>query len=271
MPWSKLKNMILAILAVTNLALLVLVGGQAIQGSRLLSRAREDAIRFLQDRGVEVDEGIVPASMDLRPQIVERDLAAEERAAAALLGSPITAESRGGEVYRYYNDKGSVQFHGGGTLSAQLEAGAFPIGGDRASGCVSLMERMGFHGSILEENGDEFLFRQTWKGAPLFTQQATLVCQGYGLAAITSGRQLAGNPREDPARDVITVATALIDFLNGVGALGDVCNRIDAIEPGYTATASLSGPILLTPVWRVTTDTGSYQLDAVTGGVSRVS
>ena len=97
MPWSKMKNIILAILVVTNLALLALVGGQAIQESRLLSRAREDSIQFLRTRGVEVDEDIVPQGMELTPQIVERDLEREERAAAALLGSPVTAESRGGE------------------------------------------------------------------------------------------------------------------------------------------------------------------------------
>ena len=67
------------------------------------------------------------------------------------------------------------------------------------------------------------------------------------------------------------MATALIGCLNGVSALGDVCNRIDMIEPGYVAAASLSGPIVLTPVWRITTDTGAYQLDTVTGGVTRVS
>ena len=106
MPWSKIKNIILVILAVTNLALLVLVGGQTIQDRRLLSQAREDAIQFLRGRGVEVDESIIPQSMDLKPQIVERDLAGEERAAAALLGSPVTAESRGGEVNGYNNEKG---------------------------------------------------------------------------------------------------------------------------------------------------------------------
>ena len=271
MPWSKLKNIILAILAVTNLALLVLVGGQAIQGSRLLSRAREDAIRLLHSRGVAVEEGIVPQSMDLLPQLVERDLAAEEQAAAALLGSPVSAESRGGEVYRYFNEKGSVQFHSDGAFSAQLEPGAFPVGGDRAAGCAALMERMGLQGIILAEEGDEFTFCQTWKGVPLFTQQVTMVCQGYDLAAVASGRQMVGRPRPDDSRETVTVATALINFLNGADALGDVCSRIDAIEPGYIAAPSLSGPLLLTPVWRVTTDTGAYQLDAVSGTVTRVS
>lgn len=271
MPWSKMKNIILVILAVTNLALLALVGGNAIQGSRLLSQAREESIQFLRNRGVEVDESAVPQSMELLPQTVERDLEGEARAAAGLLGSPVNAESRGGEVYRYFNESGSIQFHSDGTLSAQLEEGAFPVGDDRAAGCAAVMERMGCQGTVLDEAGDELTFRQTWKGIPLFTQQVTLVCRDGSVSAISAGRQLVGKPQADTARETITVATALINFYNGVGALGDVCNRIDAIEPGYAAAVSLSGPIVLTPVWRVTTDTGAYQLDTVTGGVARMS
>lgn len=271
MPWSKMKNIILVILAATNLALLILVGGRAIQGSRLLSQAREDSIQFLRSRGIEMDESVIPQSMDLRPQIVERDLASEERAASILLDGPVSVQARGGEVYRYFNEKGSVQFHSDGTVSAQLEKGALSLGEDRPAGCLALMERMGLQGVILKEEKDRLIFQQTWKGSPLFTQQMTLMCQDGDLVAITSGRQMMGKPQEDAARETISVATALINFFNGVGTLGDVCNRIDAIEPGYSVSVSLSGPAILTPVWRVTTDTGAYQLDTVTGGVTRVS
>jgi hypothetical protein len=89
MPWSKMKNVILVILAVTNLALLVLVGGRAIQGSRLLSRAREDSIQFLRGRGVEVDESVIPQAIELPPQTVERDLEGEEAISAAHLAEAI--------------------------------------------------------------------------------------------------------------------------------------------------------------------------------------
>ena len=258
MPWTKLKNIILIVLAVTDLCLLILVGSQTVQSSRLRSRAREDSIQFLRNRGVEVDERLIPQSIDLLPQT------------AALLQGGGTAESRGGEIYRYLNDNGVVQFHSDGTFSAQLDPAAFPLGEDRAAGCLALLERMGLEGTVLEE-GEELLFRQTWKGAPLFTQQVVLVCQGDALAAIDPGRLLVGRPQEDPGRQTISVSTALIQLLNGVSALGDVCNRIDAIQPGYVTAVSLSGTAVLTPVWRVTTGTGSYQLDAVTGAVSRVS
>ncbi len=271
MPWTKLKNIILAILAVANLCLLLLVAGQAVQSGRMRVQARENAIQFLRNRGVQVEENIIPQSMELQPQTVERDMEGEERVAAALLQGSVTAESRGGEVYRYYNSKGSVQFHSDGTFSAQLDPTAFPLGEDREKSCLALMEQVGFSGTILKESENELVFRQTWQGRPLFTQQVTLVCRENGLSAIMAGRQLVGRPQEDTGRQTISIATALIDFLNGVSALGDVCNRVDAIEPGYVSSASLSGPTALTPVWRVTTDTGAYQLDTVTGTVTRVS
>ena len=42
MPWTKLKNIILAILAVTNLCLLALLAGQVIQGGQTRAQAIVD-------------------------------------------------------------------------------------------------------------------------------------------------------------------------------------------------------------------------------------
>ena len=271
MPWTKLKNIILFILVVANLALLALVAGPAIRSRRGERQAREDAIRLRQSRGVQVEDSDIPERVTLLPRTVERDLTVEERAAAALLDGPVIAEARGGEVYRYFNENGYIQFHSDGALSARLEPGRFFLGEDVAAGCTAIMEKLGVSGTVVGETETEVLFRQTWEGRPLFTQQVTLVCEDGCLTAIANGRQLVGRPQEDAGRKTVSVATALIDFLNGVNALGDVCSRIDAIEPGYVAAVSLSGPTTLTPVWRVITDTGAYQVDAVTGGVTRVS
>lgn len=272
MPWTKLKNIILVILLITNLCLLALVASPTLQSRRLLDQAREEAIRFLQGRGVQVGEDVIPQAMDLLPQTAERDLEEEERAAAALLGGPVSAEARGGEVYRYCNEAGAVQFHSDGTFSAMFSAGAFPAEEDRVRACEMLLERMEFQCRLVEEGERKFTFCQLWEGIPIFNHQVTVTFDSQGQAdGLSGGRRLIGRPSSDPLRSNITVATALIDFLNGVSALGDVCNRIDAIEPGYITVVSLSGPVCLTPVWRVTTDTGAYQLDTVTGGVIRVS
>lgn len=266
-----MKNIILIILALTNLFLLIFVLSQALQNSRMREQVRENSIAFLRDRGVQVDETLIPQTVDLLPQVVERDLEAEEAIAGALLRGEVQVETRGGEVYRYFNGNGSLQCHSDGTFSAQLAPASFPLEGERAEACRSVLELLGFQGELVEEQGDQLTFRQTWEGVPLFSQQVTLICAENGLEEMTNGRRLVGQPVEDPARRPITVATALIEFFNGVSALGDVYNRIDSIEQGYVSAASLSGPMTLTPVWRVTTDTGAYQLDMVTGAVSRIS
>ena len=270
MPWTKLKNIILLILALTNLFLLGLVVSQNLQNSRQNSQTRQSTILFLRERGVQVEEESIPQSVDLVPQTADRDLGAERLAAQALLKGEVETEARGGEIYRYENDLGWIQFHSDGTFSAWLEPGAYPVGGDREAGCAAALEAMGFEGTLTDEEGEELTFRQSWNEIPLFSQQVTVVCSGESVSTI-SGQRLLGQPKEDPGRTTISVSTALVRFLNGVSTLGDVCNEIDRVEAGYVCTAALSGSMAMTPVWQITTDTGVYQLDTVTGEVRRAA
>lgn len=270
MEWSKLKNIILLILLITNLCLLAFVVHGELQDRQLQTQARENAVAFLREMGIQVEESQVPRQMELLPQTVERDQEAEGNAAAALLGGTVLIEPRGGEVYRYYNDNGEIQFHSDGSFQAEFVSGLFSVGENREQGCLAVLQAMGFEGELLEETEEALTFRQTWQGYPLFTRQATLVCREGSVRQITGGRRLTGEPVPDASQTPITVATALISFSNGLNTLGDVCSRIDAITPGYVSAVSLSGPMTLTPVWRITTDTGAYQLDTLTGKVSRV-
>lgn len=271
MEWPKLKNIVLAILAVTNLFLLIFVAQQELRDMDLQRQTREDALQFLAQRGVSVAQDQVPERMTLLPQLVERDLAGEEALAARLLGEGLRVKPLGGEVYRYFNEMGSVQFHSDGAFQAEFAPGVFPLGSGREQACLDLLAKLDFTGELLEEGEDSLSFRQLWQGAPLFTQQVTLELRDGSVTAMTGGRRLAGPPAEDTGRSVVTVSTALFQLFNGINALGDVCSSIDAITEGYVSAASLSGPGTLTPVWRVATDTGAYQLDLVTGDLSRVA
>ena len=96
MPWTKLKNVILLILVLTNLFLLGLVVSQSLQNRRQDSQTREHTILFLSERGVEVDEENIPQSIDLLPQTAERDLEKEQQTAAELLKGEVEQEARGG-------------------------------------------------------------------------------------------------------------------------------------------------------------------------------
>lgn len=275
METPKLKNIILLILVLTNLCLLVFVAQMEGQDRAQQKQARAETIRFLENKGILMAEEQVPEKMTLAPQTVERDLERESVLAAQLLGAGVKVQDRGAGVYRYFNEHGLIQFHSDGSFSAQFSQNLFPLGEQWEQTCLELLAKLDFEGELLEvESGAEsgrLTFRQLWEGCSVFGQQVTLETENGCVRGMTAGRRLVGEPVQDQSRATVTVATALVEFLNGLNSLGDVCSRVDGIIQGYTAGSSLSGPMTLTPVWRISTDTGSYQLDLVTGTLIRVN
>ena len=273
MEWSKLKNVILLILLCTNAALLIMVLGQNYKQESAGRQAQADAIAFLQQEGTEVEDAVVPQKNDLSPLKAERDRDEEEKLAQTLLGEGLTAQDRGGGVYLYRSALGEIQFHSDGAFQAYFQTGAFPLNGDAPEEHArGVMSRLNFDGQVLsvqaQADGCTVQLCQQWQGAPVFNLQVALNYSGGELASITGGRRLFGAPQEQEGR-VMTPASALMHFSAGLNALGDVCSRIDSIQPGYVSSASLTDGMILTPVWHITTDTGGYQLDLVTGGLSR--
>ena len=270
MEWSKLKNIVLVILLCTNLALLAIVARQELQSGYRSHQARQEALQFLSDRGVTVtDEDQVPDRMTLLPQKVERDLKREEELAGVLLGSGLQVQDRGAGIYRYFNDSGYLQFHGDGSLQGEFAPGTIP--GDTEQDCLDLLSRLDMTCEVEERSENGYTFRQWWEEAPLFNQQVTVETENGSICSVTAFRRLVGRPQADGSRETVTVATALVNLYQGITELGDVCSRIDGIVQGYASVSALNGPMTLTPVWRVETDTGAYQLDLVTGVLTRAA
>ena len=84
MEWSKIKTIILIILAGTNLLLLSFVLRQDLQKRTVQLQARQEAVAFLEKNGVTVEENIIPKEDTLQPQQVERDRLSEPKLAQAL-------------------------------------------------------------------------------------------------------------------------------------------------------------------------------------------
>ncbi|MBR4098929.1 MAG: hypothetical protein IKK44_02945 [Clostridium sp.] len=275
MEWSKVKNIILVILAVTNVVLLSFVIHREIRDRSQQQQARADAILFLAGNGVSVDDSVIPQSIDLPMGQANRDLDEEWRLAAALLGEDVIVQSRGGEVYRYYSDVGWVQFHSDGAFQGEFAEGSFLLGDkDMAEHAAACLTRLGFTGQVMDSlsQGNDrgtVTLRQLWGTSPVFNLQATVEYEAGSLVRIAAGRRLFGQPVELSGSQQISVATALVRFMTGLDQMGDVCSRIDSIIPGYVSVASLTGTMTLTPVWYINTDTGGYQLDVTSGVLSR--
>ena len=156
-PLTANQRRFLLILLCTNVALLAIVLNQNFQERQAQQQAREDAILFLQQEGVQVEEDTVPKSTTLVLQKAERDRSGEKKLAAALLGEDASVQDRGGGVYLYSSAAGSVQFHSDGSFQAALEPSAFPMGEQTAEEHgKQLMSRLGFTARVLaaEEIGE---------------------------------------------------------------------------------------------------------------------
>ena len=275
MEWSRMKTIILLILAVANISLLAFLVQREFQNQGAQREARENAILFLRQNGVAVEDSVIPEEMDLLPQTVERDREQEREAASLLLDGAVQEQAWSDEIYRYYNEAGSVQFHRDGTFRAEFVEGHFPVE-EREPFVYGLevLSTLGFTGAQRPvqaeagpDAGSQISYRQLWNGVPIFNHQATAVFRNGDLVSL-EGRRLTGTPQPNLEQKPISVPTALVQFYHGVVSLGDVCSQIASITPGYVASTG-SGPSTLTPVWQITTDTRSYRLDTLTGTLSR--
>lgn len=271
MEWRKLKNIILIMLIGLNLALVILVGGPKVSGAYRYAQAGRDAVTFLEEKGIRVLEDPAPQTREMLAQLVERDLTAEVQVAANVLGEGAEQTAVGGEVYRYTSPAGSLQFHSDGAFWVRLKPGAFSLEESREAAAQKVLEQLGISAQTLSQQGLSVVLRQQWEGYPLFNQQTTVVWDDQGGMEINGVRRLYGAPVPDNSRTTISPATALIHFYNGLNQMGGVCSSIDTIEPGYLATTGLNRLMSLTPVWRIQTDTGTYQLDLISGSLERVT
>lgn len=273
MAWPKIKNIIILMLLVTNLCLLAFVGWREIRDWQLQDKALEQAVSFLAERGIQVDERIVPRSAELPPMGMERDLEEEQTLAAALLGDGLTREERSGEVYVYEGERGLLQCHSSAEFWADFQSGAFPVpeGAEMAEHALETMELLHFQGEVVSSAGNaqdgSVTLRQLWNGVPVLPCRATLVYEGGELKRIEEGRRLTGTP-QTTAGTPITATTALMRFYAGLSERMDICSEVREIEIAYTLSNALGGPISLIPVWHITTDTEIYELNTLDGSLA---
>ena len=192
MEWSRIKTIILMILVVTNVSLLGFLVQRELQIQNARQEARQNSIQFLENNGVTVDDEVVPEEMTLLPQTVEWDREQERESASVLLGGEVQEQAWSDEIYRYYNEAGSIQFHRDGTFQGEFVEGAFQLEGqDAAAYSLQVLEILGIQGeslSVQADSGEEdavtVVCRQLWNQVPVFNHLITLTFRGDSLAAV---------------------------------------------------------------------------------------
>ena len=122
MPVSKLKNLVILILLLANLALLALL-----IPSRIAAREQPDSLAHAlsepcESRAASLSPDAVPATMTLYALELGEDPAADLRAATALLGTEVLAQDDSTRYLSLYSSSaGTCEIHRDGTLKARLQ------------------------------------------------------------------------------------------------------------------------------------------------------
>ena len=274
MEWSKLKNVIILILLTANLFLMAMAGVQQRDSAQYQEQAIADVLTVLERNGIEVAGEVIPVQMTLTSMTVQRDRELEANLARALLGE-CTVSDLGGGRYSHESAVGSAEFRSNGNFSVVFPNGiplAEDVGGEAAH-ALDLAAKIGLNGTVAErttaeDGGTTVVLYQTWQDIPVYSCRLTLQYREGCLQSI-SGQRLMGQPQSAGSEEeLLSIPTVLMRSLNGINDLGDICSAILEMTPGYQMSNPAEGT-RMEPVWYIVTDTGAYQLNAVTGVLAR--
>lgn len=272
MEWHRVKSIILAILAIVNGMLLLLVWNQRSESRRYERAALDGVIRVLEEQSIQLEYSAVEGQESCRPVSAERDPDAETRMAESLLGESVRGENLGGGLYTYTSALGTLSIRPGGALTAQLADVPEWQTQDPEKHAAALMERLSIPcrlvSSSLSSGSGTVLCQQLLEGVPVFSCQVLLTYEQGRLCSL-SGVLLVVSDTQEESGTLLSLPTVLMRFLDEVTDNGDVCSAIQTVEPGYLLTQSFSSAVQLRPVWYIVTNTADYYVDGITGALSR--
>lgn len=274
MRWSKIKNIIILLLAVVNLCLLVITFSRtwrARQGDREL---REQMIVLLEQNGIQYLPEAIPGGMELSGARVAQVL--PDKTTAAVLVGEVGQTQTAWARTTYTGARGRVTFSDDGGVEATFTSGAWPLGTEDAKAPEewgrTILEGLGISvkpGPVRKEGEELTLtYTQLWNGWEVPGAAVELVCrEGEGLLGL-SGRILLGVAESVPERETISAATALARFLEGLKQGGYGCSQVVEMYSGYALEGTTT--VTLIPTWYLTTDVWPWRfaVNAYTGAMT---
>ena len=265
MKTSRLKNVIISILALVNAFLLVLLVSRRAQERAARDRAVTQLVQLYAASGVELPPALIPTG-GARFSSVDpaRSLSAEAAFAEALLG-PCAPEDVGGGIYRYAGEYGQCLLRSSGAVEAALERAV----DDPEAFFESLFSSFGYAALSSDLNGGsgEVVAVRMLSDAMVFNAELTLTFSENRLVAASGS--FVPPAEADERGEGVDGVTALVRFLDYSNGGGEVCTAVTDVRAGYLLQSSASAFQRLIPAWRVTTDVNQYYVNTLTGEVTR--
>ncbi|MCR5826718.1 MAG: hypothetical protein K6G54_09135 [Oscillospiraceae bacterium] len=266
MKTSRLKNVVIAILALVNVFLLVLLAGRYAQERSVRLRTEEELIRLYTDAGVTLPAALIPRELPhLAAAEPARDPSAESAFAETLLGA-CAEEDVGGGIYRYRGERGTCLFRSSGSLEAALERSV----GNRESFCGNLFTANGYEllsSDVQPDGTGTVVAARMLPNGMVFNARLLLRFYRGSLISVTGSFVPAVEPGEGGTG--MDGVTALVRFLDYSRGSGEVCTAVTEVRSGYLLQSTASAAQRLIPAWCITTDVNQYYVNMLTGEVTR--
>ena len=263
MKTSRIKNIIIVILALVNAFLLVLLLSRQNQQRSSYERSVEQLSLLLAKNGIAFDPSLLPGKASLPAAELTHDGAAEAAFARALLGgdAAVRSVSGGGSVYE--SEFGSLQFRANGTVDGKVSRPAEDLP-ELLRGTLS---DFGYRldAAASGDTGTVSAVREA-EGVKIFNAPLTFTLES-GVLTSVSGSFLSSVTLASSAIDADAVS-ALVRFLDYRNSNGLVCTEITSVECGYLLQSSAASAALV-PAWHITTDVSEYYVNSATGEILR--
>ena len=264
---SRLKSIIIVVLALTNAFLLVLLIMRRTQEHAAHNRAVAALVQLYAANNVSLDGDRIPnGSLRLSPVDPSRSLSDEAAFAEAIIG-PCAMEDAGGGIYRYVNSHGQCLIRSSGAVEAMSER----VVEDIEAFYESLFSAYGYGAlySTVNDGSGEVGAARMLPDATVFNARLTLTFSDYRLVSV-SGSFVPPVEAATHSEGIDSV-TALVRFLDYSKRSGEVCTAVTDIRSGYLLQSTASASQRLLPVWRIITDVSEYYVNSSGTEVSRDS
>lgn len=270
MPVSKLKNLVILILLLANAALLCLLVPRQLAQHRQQQDLNTSLTTLCAAQNVVLNADTIPDTIALYALELTDRGAAEMQALTALLGeAPVIADTQ--------IEAAAVSRTGkwdNGVITLELQGGK-EVGDFRAN-AKKVLKKMNFELHTMDETVRlspgiyTITAYQSVLGVPVFSDGLTLTYANSALTKLEGDFYLGTLMRTDD-KACCTAAEAVVAFLGARVDLGWVGSAITGLEQGYLHIDTAGASMRLIPVWSLTTDTGSFQINGLTGAVTEVS
>ena len=275
MPVSKLKTLAILILLLANLALLVLVVPSRLATARDAATLHDSLCSLYEAQEISLTPDAIPDTVPLYVLELKETDAGSLQAAKALLGEELLMQDDSSRyLSTYRSDSGTCSISRSGEFSAQLTGQEER--GDLKASSRKLLKNMGFSFETLPDaervRAGVYTVTATQQilGMPVFSGDLVLTWSNSRLTAI-DGIFFPGTDSLTRVSDnaCLSAADALIAFLSARYELGWVGSAVTGLQQGYIRSeTAAAAAVRLTPVWRLETDTGTFQINGMTGEVT---